>query len=206
MMQIGTRIRHAAVLACALVAMSAGLLVAATSAASASVDPPDSTNIFHTCTGIGNDGTNRGVVCADLWSEPDGDGTQYFGQNEVYCQNLKSRGYVTCSGIHETPAIGREFCTDELGSLCPPPSNETTFGGGQQICGTVFGHSACAARETVHVANPFTFEFFARPGPDTCSFHGESVRTSIRLPSGKNVSIEVLATPEHVVSCDDLSE
>lgn len=198
--------RRAAAIICSVLAASAAmLLVAGTSTADARVDPPGSTQIFHTCTGIGNDGTNRGVVCADLMSVPDGDGTAYFGQNDVYCQNLRTRGFVRCGGIHETPAIGRFFCSPELGSLCDTSSNQRTFGGGQQICGRVFGHSACAVRETVHIAVPSPFEFFARPGSDRCTFWGESVRTSIRLPSGRSFSINTLATPKHTVSCDDLS-
>ena len=35
----------------------------------------------------------------------------------------------------------------------------------------------------------------------TCAFWGESVRTSVRLPSGKTVSTTVVATPHHSFSC-----
>jgi hypothetical protein len=167
------------------------------------VPPPSSTEIFHTCTGIGNDGTNRAVVCADLWSAPASGffHALYFATNDVYCQNLSSRAFVTCAGITETPAIG--------GSVTPVAggaSLQSTFGGGQQICGTVLGHSPCAARETVHTAlspdDGFIPPFSAVSGERfTCAFWGESVRTSVRLPSGTTVSTTVLATPHHSFSC-----
>lgn len=58
---------------------------------------------------------------------------------------------------------------------------QSTFGGGQQICGTVLGHSPCAARETVHTAlspnDDFIPPFSAVSGERfTCAFWGESVR------------------------------
>jgi hypothetical protein len=87
------------------------------------------------------------VVCADLWSAPASGffHALYFATNDVYCQNLSSRAFVTCAGITETPAIsGERF---------------------------------------------------------TCAFWGESVRTSVRLPSGTTVSTTVLATPHHSFSC-----
>jgi hypothetical protein len=95
---VSRRLRCAAVLASALLAALVGLLSATAPAASASVDPPTSTRYFHTCIGIGDDGTSRAVVCADLWSFPFHTGTEFFGQNEVYCQNLVSRDYVQCHG------------------------------------------------------------------------------------------------------------
>ena len=201
MLPVSHRLRRVVALAGTLLAILAGVLSSTTVAANASVDPPSSTQIFHQCTGIGDDGTNRAVVCADLWSFPNGPFTQYFGQNEVYCQNLSSRGYVQCAGIHETPAIGADYRAPVDGLLT---DDEFTFGGGEQICGTVFGHSACAARETVHVA--LEDDTFVAPSGDVnvieCEFWGESVRTSVLLPgSGKTVSINVLATP-HLTRSD----
>jgi hypothetical protein len=195
---ITRHVRRAALLAGAVLAASAGILSASAMTASASVTPPNSTVIFHTCTGIGNDGTTRGVLCADLLSFPNGRGTTYFGRNEVYCQNLRSRGYVRCAGIHETPAIGG-FVSQPVGDGFI--TDNSTFGGGQQICGARFGHSACAVGEDVHVALE-PDGFFAQPGGTwTCGFWGESVRTSILPPSGHTVSREVLATPHHDVNC-----
>lgn len=176
-----------------MLATSAAVMSVTALNATASVAPPNSTMIFHTCTGIGNDGHTRGVVCADLMSVPSGRGTTYFGRNHVYCQSLRTRGYVRCAGIHETPATGMS-ATDAFGT------GHFTAGGGQQICGVRFHHSPCGPREDVHVAlDPGSF--FAQPGRDRCAFWGESVRTSILLPSGRTVSRRVLATPHHVVSC-----
>lgn len=207
LMHMRLRAGRAVALAGVLVALSAGLLSAAPMAANASVQPPGSTRIFHTCEGIGNDGTNRAVVCADLWSVPDTSmkffGSKlYFGMNEVYCQNLRTRAYARCAGITETPAFG--------GSVTPPGVTgpapvHGTFGGGQQICGTVLHHSACAARETVHEAltTKTIFPPFSTTRGErlTCAFWGESVRTSVRLPSGKTVSINVLATAHRTFTC-----
>jgi hypothetical protein len=200
-MHVRHRVRRAAVLAGTLLAVSAGVVSATTVAASASVDPPGSTTISHHCVGIGNDGTTRGVVCADLMAVPDGNQTHYFGQNEVYCQNLSSRGFVRCSGIHETPGIGADYRVSVNGLI---EDDASTFGGGQQICGTVFHHSACAVRETVHVASEADSYEAPSLNPNVvgCSFWGESVRTSVRLPgSGQTVSINVLATARFNRSC-----
>jgi hypothetical protein len=131
-------------------------------------------------------------------SIPNGRGTTYFGQNEVYCQNLRTRGFVRCAGIHETPAIGA-FISQPVGNGFT--TDNFTYGGGQQICGRHFRHSPCSAREDVHVALNVD-NFYAQSGGTwTCGFWGESVRTSILLPSGHTVSRHVLATPHHVVNC-----
>jgi hypothetical protein len=197
------RVRRATVLAGVLVAMSTALLSGIPMAANAATPPSSSTEIFHTCTGIGNDGINRAVVCADLWSAPQSGffGALYFATNDVYCQNLSTRAFVTCAGIVETPAIGGSVTAP--GGAAPVHG---TFGGGQQICGTVLGHSPCAARETVHTAldpnDAFIPPFSAVSGERfTCAFWGESVRTSVRLPSGKTVSTTVVATPHHTFTC-----
>ena len=111
---------------------------------------------------------------------------------------LKTTKKFRDGGIHETPAIGG-FVSQPVGDGFI--NDNSTFGGGQQICGARFGHSACAVGEDVHVALE-SDGFFAQPGGTwTCGFWGESVRTSILLPSGHTVSREVLATPHHDVNC-----
>jgi hypothetical protein len=148
------------------------------------VVPPGSTKILHTCKVIGSDGATQGVVCADLFSHPDGTGTDYYGQNEIVCQTISSGAFRACAGIHETPVIAN-------------PAG--THSGGQQICGTRFGHSACAAGRDIHVAPTY---HSAQTGSFTCSIWAESVRTSIVLPGSlKTVSINVLATPHHNYHC-----
>jgi hypothetical protein len=150
-MHIVHRARGAAALAGAVLATSAGILSTTAPTADASLAPPGSTRVIHTCTGIGNDGTTRGVVCADLMSIPNGRGTTYFGQNEVYCQNLRTRGFVRCAGIHETPAIGA-FISQPVGNGFT--TDNFTYGGGQQICGRRFGHSPCSAVSRHVLATP----------------------------------------------------
>ncbi|MBO0808656.1 MAG: hypothetical protein J2P32_10195 [Actinobacteria bacterium] len=194
-----TRRARAAALAGALLAASAGVLSASTLAADASVGPPNSTLLSHHCVGLGNDGTTRGVACADLLSVPDGSHTEYFGRNEVYCQNLRTRAYARCAGITETPAIGGDYFSFVNGIR---NDDNFTFSGGQQECGAILHHSACAVGETVHVAveNGSFLAPSGDPNVVSCSFHGESVRTSVRLPGSlKSVGIHVLASASHNV-------
>jgi hypothetical protein len=183
-MQISRRVRRGAARMALLLVTAAGVLGTSALAANATVVPGGSTEIFHTCKVIGSDGTTQGVVCADLFSHPDGVGTNYYAQNEVVCQTISSGAFRACAGIHEAPVIGN-------------PAG--THSGGQQICGTRFGHSACAAGRTIHVA---PVHHSAQTGKFTCNIWAESVYTSIVLPGSlKTVSIKVLATPHHPYSC-----
>jgi hypothetical protein len=184
-MQISRRARSGAARVAFLLVFVAGVLGTSTLAANAGVVPPGSTKIFHSCKAIGSDGTTQGVVCADLYSHPDGAGTDYYGQNEVACQTISSGALKECAGIHETPVIGNPV---------------GTHSGGEQVCGTRFGHSKCAVGRDIHVAPVY---HSAQTGSFTCSIWAESVRTSIVLPgSAKTVSINVLATPHHNYHCD----
>jgi hypothetical protein len=99
--------------------------------------------------------------------------------------------------------MGRTWDVNDTTGLL---KNEATLGGGEQICGAALGHSACAVRETVHVVMSPSSVWWVQSSGVTCDFWGESVRTSVLLPSGKTVSINVLATPHHRVSCDGLTQ
>jgi hypothetical protein len=158
----------------------AGVLAGPVLAAHAATPPGGGTVVRHTCEVVVDDGHFQGVVCADLVTAPDAvnDGTDAWGQNEVYCQaENNSADIVACSGIHETPVTGTFI---------------TTLSPGEQICGTQFGHSACGALKNFHTA----------PVTSSCPAWGESVRTSIVLKdSGDTGSVNVLATTHDSYAC-----
>jgi hypothetical protein len=186
-MQMSHRVRRGAMWIAVLLVASVGTLSAGALSANATVVPPGSTEIFHTCRSLVSHSNSkyRAVVCADLFSHPDGKGTDYYGQNEIVCLNISSGHQYPCAGVHETPVIAT-------------PAG--THGGGQQICGQRFGHSACAAtKRSLHVSPRY---HSAQSGPYTCSIWAESVRTSIVLPGvPATVSVGVLATPHHTYHC-----
>lgn len=53
----------------------------------------------HQCTTLGNDGTVQGVICADIVTEPSGEGAGYlaYAQAEAFCQNMLTKIIVQCA-------------------------------------------------------------------------------------------------------------
>lgn len=187
-MHIGSRARRVALLASLTAAMATGLLTAAPLASHASTW----IEFSHDCAVIGSDGTTQAVHCADLLGTADGYnvGTDFYGQNEVLCQNIATGAIVECAGIHETVEI----------AIDSPVSG---VWGNSGVCGVRFGHSACGARR---VENMTTTDVYTGPGFYTCDFWAISANDSVVLPgSGKTVSGGNIATEphEHVTDCAD---
>lgn len=121
-----------------------------------------------TCQTIGGDQYgNFGVACADLFIGHSG-GTEYLqSENEIYCVNAVA--VVDCEGIQETVAT----CFAG-GQGCPDPKSG--------ICGRLWGHSDCGARDVENWSDEFTFDGCY---PNTWA---DALNTEIVLPdSGKEI-------------------
>lgn len=174
----------------AVTAPAAGASTAAPSAMAAANSPafpPGTTENFHECKVMGHAGTVQAVHCADLLTTRiDEGGLEIWAQNEIFCQRTappNQGSLIPCSGVHERVGYGI-------------PGH--TFALPQQICGKLFGHSACTSGRDEH-SFLATFVTLGSATAPACSIWGESVHDSVVLPTTGHptVSSAVVATVRH---------